>query len=135
MSKRRREKQLESVNLLDIAPVRLAAWEDVAGLIVIHRPRPGRGGWRGLLDRVLYHLSARRIRLDTIGSFAWRRLDGRTTVRDVAAALRSTFGDAVEPAEGRVGRMVQVLRREGLIAYPGWDDEAGGVRRSAHLRF
>ena len=36
---------------------------------------------------------------------------------------KTKFGDKVEPTEQRLGRLVRVLRREGLIAYPGWDDE------------
>jgi hypothetical protein len=63
-----------------------------------------------------------RIRLDEVGSFAWTRLDGRTTVGEIAAELRQRFGDQAEPVEQRLGQFVRVLRRERLVAYRGYDD-------------
>ena len=55
---------LEGVNLLEIAPVRLAAWEEKEGRVVLKRP-PARGhGLRLLLRRMSHALSASRIRLD-----------------------------------------------------------------------
>ncbi len=77
---------------------------------------------RGLVDRMLSAMSARRIRLDAVGSFAWASLDGTRTVRDVAQLLKKEFGEKVEPAEDRLATLVRVMRREGLLAYPGWDD-------------
>ena len=63
----------------------------------------------------------RRIRLDEAGSFAWLRLDGRSTVGEVAAEMRGQLGSAVEPAEERLGTLVRQLRGQGLVAYPGID--------------
>lgn len=114
--------QLEAVNVLELKPVRLADWEEVAGRVVVHRPAPTERGLRGALARLLHALSARRIRLDPIGSFAWNHMDGNRSVAEMAEQLRAAFGDRVEPSEERLGHMVRVLRREGLIAYPGWDD-------------
>ena len=113
---------LQDVNLLDLAPVRQAQWEEAGERVVLHRPRPARGGLKGLLGRISYSLSASRIRLDDIGSFAWHRLDGQTTVGEVAEAMRQHFGEKAEPAEERLGRFVRMLRREGMLAFPGWDD-------------
>lgn len=115
---------LQGVNLLDIAPVRLARWEQAGERVVLHRPRPVSSGVKGLLGRISYRLSASRIRLDDIGTFAWRQLDGRTTVRQAAEAMRENFGEKAEPAEERLGQFVRTLRREGLMAFPGWDDSS-----------
>ena len=38
MSRRRKAKQLEQVNLLDMVPVRLATWSEVKGRVVLERP-------------------------------------------------------------------------------------------------
>jgi hypothetical protein len=122
--RRGKEKELAGVNLLGLAPRRLAGWEEVGGRVVVIRPMPFTRGLRGLLDRFLHQLSAERIRLDEVGSFAWQRLDGKRTVAEVAELLREEFGDRVEPAEERLGHMVLLMRRDGLLAYPGWD-EAG----------
>ncbi len=112
---------LQDVNLLNLAPVRLAQWEQAGERIVLHRPRPQEGGLKGLLRRIAFSLSASRIRLDDIGSFAWQRLDGRATVGEVAEAMRGHFGEEAEPAEERLGHFVRTLRREGMVAFPGWD--------------
>jgi hypothetical protein len=122
MARKAREQELEGVNVLELAPVRLAAWEDQDGRIVVLRPRPETGGLRGLVDRIFHRLSARRIRLDEVGGYAWLHLDGRRTVGEVAALMREEFGGRVDPAEERLGQMVLILRREGLLAYPGWDE-------------
>ena len=121
MSKRKRTRELERVNLLELAPVRLATWQEVDQRVVIERPRSS----GDLRTRLGYWLAVRRIRLDARGSFVWRRLDGSCTVAHVAEALRQEFGDEVEPAEERAGELVRRLHREGLLAYPGWDEGGG----------
>jgi hypothetical protein len=67
-------------------------------------------------------MSANRIRLDEVGSLAWKSLDGDRTVSEVAALLREAFGEEVDPAEERLGHLIWLMRKEGLLAYPGWDE-------------
>ncbi len=126
MWKRRRVDELETVNLLEVSPVRLAEWTERQGRVVVVRPKSLRAGLFGWIDLLLYLLSAKRIRLDAFGSFAWLQLDGERSVGEVVALLRTEFGDEVEPAEERLGHLVRVFRREGFVAYPGWDDEVLG---------
>jgi len=121
--RRRRASPLDKVNLLDVAPVRLATWVEIDGRITLHRPPPAPPSVRTLLGWVLHHLAVRRIRLDAVGTLAWRELDGQQTIAEIAAKLRGAFGEAVEPAEERLGDLVRVLRREGFLAYPGWDPD------------
>lgn len=122
MFKGRARNELETVNLLDIRPVRLARWEERGDRVVLLRPQPRGRTPRVLLDRFLHLLAAHRLRLDEIGSASWLLLDGKRSVAEVAEMLRQRFGGRVEPAEERVGHLVRVLRREGFVAYPGWDD-------------
>jgi len=117
----RRANPLAQVNLLELRPVRAAEWEDADERVVVTRPPASGRGLARLLDWLQTTLAARRIRLDPVGSFAWRRLDGSRSVAEVAAELRVEFGDAVEPAEERLGHLVRQLRREKLLAYPDWD--------------
>ena len=112
---------LEAVNLLDLAPVRVAAWENLDDRVVILRPRPSKKRLPPLWEWFRYLLSARRIRLDEFGSFVWHRLDGDRKVEQVAHELRESFGSEVEPVEERVGHLIRMLRQEELVAYPGWD--------------
>ena len=121
----RRERELEGVNLMGLAPLRVAEWEEEGGRVVLLRPRPQGGGVGGLFDRVFHFLSAQRVRLDEVGSFAWRQMAGERTVAQVCDLLREEFQDRVEPVEERLGRLVWMLRREGFLAYPGWDDPDG----------
>ena len=121
--RRKRPDELETVNLLEVIPLRLAEWTETAGRVVVVRPKSMRAGPLGQIDLLLYLLSARRIRLDAFGSFAWLQLDGERSVGQVVTLLREEFGDKVEPVEERLGHLVRVFRREGFVAYPGWDDE------------
>ena len=92
MWKRRRSDELEAVNLLEMSPVRLADWTEKSGHVVLSRPKTSRAGLMGLIDHMLYLLSARRIRLDAFGSFAWLQLDGKRSVGQVVGLLREEFG-------------------------------------------
>lgn len=119
-----RKEDLERVNLLDLAPVRLTESEDEKGRLVIIRPKPTRRGVTAILHWLQYWMAVPRIRLDDRGAFVWRHLDGVRTVGEIAQLARKTFGESIEPAEERVGRCVLMFRREDLVAYPGIDPEA-----------
>jgi hypothetical protein len=114
--------ELGQTNLLAISPVRLAESEELEGRLVVIRPKPSTRGVRGFFDRFLYELAAKRLRLDDIGTFAWRHLDGQRTVAQIAELLREEFGEDVDPAEQRLGKLIWVLYREGFVSYPGFDD-------------
>lgn len=107
---------------MDIAPVRIADWEEKSDRVVVIRPKPARRGFRGAMDWFLYLMSARKIKLDEIGTFVWLQLDGRQTVAQVARRIEQEYGDRVKPAGERLGYLVRVLRKEGLLGYPGWDE-------------
>jgi hypothetical protein len=122
---RKKPSPLDGVNLLDLAPAPVAEIEERDGKVVLLRPKPRTRGLRGLSDRITTFLSAPKVRLDEFGSFTWRRLDGRTTVAEVAAALREEFGETAEPVEDRLGLYIRLLRREGMLIFPGYDDVRG----------
>jgi hypothetical protein len=92
------------------------------GRVVIDRPRPPIDGLRGLFRRTGWVLAPRRIRLDEIGSFAWRRLDGATKVRSLAGVIRDAFPDSCDQLEERLGAYLRAMRRIGLISFQGWDE-------------
>lgn len=118
-----REKELEGVNLLGLTPFRIAEWEESDGRVIVLRPLPTTRGFRGRLDRLFHGLSANRIRLDEVGGFAWLRFDGSRTVAEVAQEMKEKFGDRVHPAEERLGQLVWMMRGQGFLGYPGWDDQ------------
>ena len=122
MSARRVKDEMEGVNLLDLAPFRLAEWELVDDAVVLTRPKPSGFRPSTWVDWISYAMSMRKIRLDAFGSFSWQQLERNRTVRDVAKELRRHFGEEIEPAEERLGHFVRLLRREKLLGYPEWDE-------------
>ena len=107
------------VNLLDVTPRREVLWEeDGGGLVTLVPERPKVRGLRSLGRWLRYVMAPPRIRLDDVGSYAWLRLDGRTTVGGVAEKVREQFGDRVEPVEQRLGQLVRLLRHERFVSYP-----------------
>jgi hypothetical protein len=115
--RKRRRSDLEGVNLLDVCPIRQADWREEDERATLTRRHPKARGKRGLAARLDHWLGTPHLKLDRTGTFAWTRFDGRTTVRDVAAALRQEYGESAEPVEQRLGAFVRLLHREGLVSY------------------
>ena len=111
------------VDLLELTPVRCALWlEREDGRVVIDRPRPPIDGLSGLFRRAGWMLAPRRVRLDEVGSFAWRRLDGATKVRALAGVMRDAFPDSCDQLEERLGAHLRAMRRLRLISFSEWDE-------------
>ncbi len=121
MPRSREPEGLEEVNLLDLVPVRLADWREAGDRVVLLRPKPP-SPLKRPFEWLAQTLAPRRLRLDEIGSYMWKQLEGGKTAGQIAQAVRQEFDDAVEPVEERLGVMLRTLRREGLIGYEGWDD-------------
>ena len=123
--------------LAPLAPVRRAAWsEKDDGRVVVERPRPRRtGGLGGLLARLSHRMSMPKIRLDAVGSFVWRQLDGATTVAEVHRRVRAELGAAAEPVEERVDRFVGQLHELELVLLPGVDphEELAAAAAAPHV--
>ena len=117
----RRRTRRDAPNLLDVAPIRVADWVTDGERLVVIRPRPRSRGLLLPLDWLAYFMAVRRIRLDEVGTAAWRLFDGARTVGEVAELVRDQFGDAVEPAEQRLGHLVRLLHRERLVCYRALD--------------
>lgn len=117
---RPRQASLDGVNLLGLAPRRVASWSEEGGLVVLRVQAPA-CPWRTPFEWLSYKMSAKSVRLDEVGSFAWKLLDGRRTVAQVAERLRVQFGDQVDPAEERLGEMIRMLRDGRMLVYASWD--------------
>lgn len=107
------------MNLLELTPVTSADVEEKDGRVVVIRPKPTTSGLRAPIDWLTYLMAPRRLRLDDVGSFCWRHMDGRHSAGEIAEALRAEFGDSVEPAEERLGQFVRMLQREELVRFVG----------------
>ena len=67
-----------------------------------------------------------RMKLDEIGTFVWRRIDGRTSVASIGESMKKQFSEKVEPVYERLGKFVSQLDRAGVIQFV--EDQGRGVR-------
>ena len=56
-----------------------------------------------------------RVKLDRIGSFVWRRMDGTKSFNQVVGEMRSEFGDSIEPAEARLIKFFSLLHKDKFV--------------------
>ena len=101
------------LNLLELKPCRIVAWEagEKSLDLVVPRFGPSLQKWLGpLMRRPTF-----RVRLDDFGAFVWLRCDGVTTVEQIAGQLERHFGPTIEPLYERLERFLRRLEREGFI--------------------
>ena len=102
---------------LDAVPVRneLCREESTdAGLVRVLVPI--RKTWVvGLMRRLTYAPEFRKIELDEIGSFVWRRCDGRTSVRVLVRQLCKEFRLSDREGEVSLTQYLRTLARRNLI--------------------
>jgi len=56
-----------------------------------------------------------RVKLDDVGSFVWRRLDGTTSFRSIVGQMKECFGDRVEPADERLKMFYKILYKDKFV--------------------
>ncbi len=55
------------------------------------------------------------IHLDELGSFIWCRIDGESTVLEIAETVKSAFGDKAEPLYERLVKFFEILKNNKYI--------------------
>jgi hypothetical protein len=98
-----------------VRPRRLLEWREEDGHCVLLRPRLGRnrlGRWLAGLAGDPYY----RIRLDEVGTLVWKACDGRTSLAEIAQAMRSAFGARIEPVDERLARFVRRMLKGRMLA-------------------
>ena len=111
------KKENLKLNLLDCTPVRepdLKWTEDENGIITLHRTHTT------FTDRLAHKITKKPLRqshitLEAFGSFLWKNMDGRTTLRDLANMLKDEFGEKAEPLYPRLEKYVVTLKNNKLI--------------------
>jgi hypothetical protein len=98
-----------------VIPKRRLEWEDGQGdLAVLLVPRFRRGPLSKWLQPRLKRPHIR-VKLDRIGSFVWRRMDGAKTFNQVLGEMRTEFGETIEPAEDRLIKFFSILHKDRFI--------------------
>jgi hypothetical protein len=110
-----RRSKRQSINLLELTPEQRVGWETAEnGTVVVLVPKFHHEllvKW--LVPRLKYPNV--RVKLDKLGSFVWKQCDGRTTVADMAARLRTEFADSAESAEDRIRTFLLMLEKSDLV--------------------
>jgi hypothetical protein len=97
-------------------PRRLGPWQaDGKGGVVVERPKPPNRGLRAVFENLRWLMSHPKIRLDELGSFVWQRLDGETTLGEIAAETSEAFPDRAEGMGERLALFATALHHQGLI--------------------
>jgi SynChlorMet cassette protein ScmD len=55
--------------------------------------------------------------LNPISVFIWQRLDGKHNVGDILAAIKTSYGEVPEEAEGHVREFIDHLMEKGLAGF------------------
>ena len=57
------------------------------------------------------------VKLDQVGSFVWKNIDGKCSFGEIAEKMKKEFGQSVEPVEDRLGQFINSLRRYEFITF------------------
>lgn len=116
---KRRDSKGETINLLELVPVRTIPWEkSEEGLVVLLKPKFRHPFFvKHLLPR--QKKPHYRIKLDAIGSFVWEQCDGNRSVKELAENMKGQFGDDVEPLYDRLTLFLQSLEKNRFIYFKG----------------
>ena len=91
-------------------PVRTSEWREGEGAVTLLVPRFGRGRFGAFLER-RFRPRPYRVQLDDVGSFIWKRCDGKSRVDEIGTSMRDEFGERVEPVEERLVKFLKNLLR------------------------
>lgn len=99
----------------DVVAKHSIEWEDgQEGLAVLLVPRFRKGPLARWVQPRLKRPHIR-VKLDEIGSFAWRRMDGLKKFSEIASEMRAHFGEKAEPAEDRLQKFLILLYKDKFI--------------------
>ena len=99
----------------DIVIERSVEWEDgPEGGAVLLVPRFRWGPLAKWLQPRLRNKHIR-VKLDEIGSFAWRRFDGKTRFTEIVAAMQQQFGPKADPAADRLQKFCAILYKDKFV--------------------
>ena len=73
----------------------------------------------GLLDRIVRKFlntpKKRVVELDDLGSFVWKKIDGKSSFGDISEKLLEKFGDKSKPLYKRLATYTKILKNNDFI--------------------
>lgn len=107
--------QEQTLNWDNVVAHQSIGWEDGPDdLAVLLVPRFRKGPLAKWLQPRLKRPHIR-VKLDKIGSFVWKRVDGSTSFDTIVNDMRSEFGESIEPAEDRLIKFFSILNKDKFL--------------------
>lgn len=103
-------------NFLDYIPERNPEFEwfyEKDGQIIVKMLHKGVYNW--IAQRLFHAPRASDIKLDAFGSFVWEQIDGKRTVFEIGAEVKTKFGEQAEPLYERLARFIHLLRENHFV--------------------
>lgn len=76
---------------------------------------------RGFFNRIMQHLLKKPkrsyVHLDTLGSFVWQSIDGKTSILEIGKLVRDKFGEDAEPLYERLAGFFTTLEKSSFIRH------------------
>lgn len=105
-------------NYLELIPQRNPGYswkENEKGIVTVDMPH------RGIFDKAAQHLfvtpAVSHIRLDALGSFIWKQIDGERDLVEIGRLVKAEFGEKAEPLYERLARYFETLKSNHFISY------------------
>ena len=107
----------EKKNYLDFIPAysNKITWSEKEDVVVVDIYHKGLFPW--IAQKFFKRPKVSHITLDNLGSFIWRRVDGKSTVFDIAKEVKEYFGDDAEPLYPRLIKYMQILKNNNFITF------------------
>jgi hypothetical protein len=105
-------------NFLDKVPCRNESitWsEDTEGIVTLEIEN--KGVFNTIAQKLFKKPRISYVHLEEIGSFIWKRIDGKKSVSALADELKEEFGDKAEPLYERISKYIQILNSYNFINF------------------
>ncbi len=110
-------KRRDARNLLELKPLRNLEWDKGEnGTVVLLVPK-FRNRW--MRKWVVPRLSKPvfRVKTDALGTFVWKRCDGKESVLAIAEAMNREFGADFDPSFDRISHYIRKLAKNDFIIF------------------
>ena len=107
------------INYLDLIPVRseeLHWHKDIKGRVILDVENTGLFN-KNCTEGIQQTSVHKKVHLDAQGTFIWPLIDGKRTVSDIAALVKSEFGEAAEPLYPRIIKYFEIVESYHFIKF------------------
>lgn len=89
--------------------------EDTEGIVTLEIEN--KGVFNTIAQKLFKKPRISYVHLEEIGSFIWKRIDGKKSVSNLADELKEEFGDKAEPLYERISKYIQILNSYNFINF------------------